>query len=69
MNDDKPKVVPLAHKDVGAAGVEAFRRGMPNFLEQASLVAELKRRYYQELIKQGFTEKQALKLARGSIRL
>lgn len=68
-NKDKPKVVPMPKKEIGAASIEAFRRGMPNFLEHAGLVAQIKRRYYEELVKQGFTEKQALKLTRGSVRI
>lgn len=39
-----------------------MRENLPEFLEYLQIRAELKRNYYEHLIKQGFTKKEALEL-------
>lgn len=67
---DKPKVVSLEQQpDKLAAAIEQLRRGVPNMIEHAALVAKIKRAYYDNLISEGFTNEQALELCKHSMQL
>lgn len=60
-----PKVVHLQAKDELKAGIDAMKRNMPIFLEHMALVASIKRAYYEALVRQGFTEAQAIELCKA----
>lgn len=66
---DRPKVVPLGTKDDMAALVENLRRNLPQLLEHAALIAQFRRAYFLALVKEGFTNEQALELCKHSMTL
>lgn len=47
--------------DVKASNAQ-LRASLPEFIEYLALRAQMKRAYYDDLVKQGFTEVQALEL-------
>ncbi|URA06942.1 hypothetical protein Pfeifenkraut_BL30045 [Xanthomonas phage Pfeifenkraut] len=55
--------------DEFAAAIEGMKRNLDNFVEHAKVVAAIKRAYFDELVKQGFTPEQALELAKASVAL
>jgi hypothetical protein len=64
---DTPTVVTLAPKnDVKAAG-DAFRRQLPELMENAKAVAQLRRAAYLAYLDAGFSEAQALELCKTLI--
>lgn len=66
---DRPTIVQLPAKDDMMVGLELLRRQMPHLIEHAALIAQFRRAYFQSLIKEGFTETQALELCKHSIAL
>lgn len=66
---EAPKIVPIGTKDDLQAGLESLRRGLPQLIEHAVMIAQFRRAFYLELVKQGFTEAQALDLCKHSITL
>lgn len=48
-------------------GIKAMKDNMPALIEHITLMAQLGRRKYNELIKQGFSEQQALVLCQKTI--
>ncbi len=66
---DTPKVVPIGAKNDMRAAIEGLRRMLPDMLQHAELIAQVKRSYYQALVKEGFTPEQALELTKHSIAL
>jgi hypothetical protein len=60
-----PKVVTLAPKDELKASGELLRRNLPTLMENAEIIAALKRAHYLAYLKAGFDEKQALELCKG----
>lgn len=68
MANDNLTVFP-GKPDEFAAAIEGLRRNAANMIVHAQIVAEIKRGYYDALIKQGFTDAQALELCKGSIAL
>ncbi len=64
---DGPKVVglPKVEGDKLAGAVDEFRRKLPAMIEHHKLVARLQRAAYVNYLAEGFTEAQALELAKG----
>jgi hypothetical protein len=56
------KIVKLEQPDDLQKSLEQMKRMMPYILEMYVLTAVAKKRHYDELIKAGFSEDQALKL-------
>ncbi len=64
------KVVGLpSGKDEMKAAIAQLKRNLPELVEHAKLIAEVKRAAYLAYVEQGFTEEQALELTKGSIML
>lgn len=49
------------------AAIETMKRNLPELIEHAKLVAEIKRASYLSYIQQGFDEQQALELCKGTL--
>lgn len=68
MSDDRdpdysgPQVVDLAPPDKTRAALEELRRNLTTVFEGAELLAKVRRANYLALIREGFTEAQALDL-------
>lgn len=65
MSDDNwtgPRVVDLPSSDKAAARWEEVRRGLTVVLANADVVAKIRRANYEALLREGFTEAQALDL-------
>lgn len=65
--EDKPNVVHMKAKDEVQASLEMMRRELPKLIEHAALVAQVKRAYFIALVKEGFTEVQALELCKHPV--
>ena len=63
---NKPTVVPLGNRDDVKANLETLRRSLHDIIEHAGLVAQFRRAYFQALVREGFTEAQALELCKHS---
>lgn len=59
---DPPKVVDLPQADSVRAKLEELKRVVPILLEFADVTAKIRRANYESLLKEGFTEAQALDL-------
>lgn len=57
-----PRVVDLAPPDQIQAHIDALRRAMPKLAAGAELLAKVRRANYEALLREGFTEAQALDL-------
>lgn len=62
----KPTIVDLPAKDDMRAVVDGLRRMLPALLENAELIAQIRRANYDALIAEGFTPDQALILCTKS---
>lgn len=56
--------LPTPDTDALAADVEKFRRALPYLMENAKLLAKLRRATYSAYIAEGFTPREALELIR-----
>lgn len=63
----RPKVVQLGAKDDLLGALEALRRELPKLIEHAAIIAQFRRAYFLALVKEGFSEQQALALCSTSI--
>lgn len=63
-NKDGPRVVDLPERDVFKGAVDALERSMMTQLKYIGIQAKVRRAAYLALIKEGFTETQALELCR-----
>ena len=64
---DKPSVVPIGAKDDLLASLEALKRTLPHMVEHAAIVAAVKRSYFDALVKEGFSEAQALEIIQSEM--
>lgn len=64
---DGPKVVPLGAKNELAGAISKMERDVPVLIGHAILTAKIKRAYYEALVREGFTEGQALQLCMASM--
>lgn len=64
MSDEPrdPKLVKLAPRDELQAASDAAERALPILIEHAARTAKLRRAMFTALVKEGFTEAQALDL-------
>ncbi len=62
----KPTLVDMPAKDDMRAAVDSLRRMLPAILENAVLIAQLRRANYDALIAEGFTPEQSLVLCQKS---
>jgi len=61
---DTPKLVDIGQKDDMKAASEFARRNLPTMIENAVMIAKLRRSYYDAYLAEGFTEAQALELCK-----
>lgn len=57
-----PRVVDLPTPDKERAKIEELQRGLPHLLAAVEVTAKIRRAYYLALVREGFTEAQALDL-------
>jgi hypothetical protein len=67
MSDKKDNVRPLPNveQDSQRANLEAMRRNLPLLLETLPMFAQLRKAAYDAYLEAGFSEEQALKLAKS----
>lgn len=65
MSDDGPKLVHLPDKNEMKAAGDALRRQLPAIMDNARLIAQIRRASYIAHVEQGFTEAQALELCKS----
>ena len=58
----KPKIVEFDKPDPNAKLYEELKRNLPYILARLPMIAQMRRAYFLEYVKAGFTEEQALKL-------
>ena len=63
---NKPTIVDMPAKDDMRAAVDGLRRMIPALLENAKLIAQIRRANYDALIAEGFTPDQAIILCQKS---
>ena len=63
------KLMDIGDKDKIRADIEKMKRDLPIFLELTSLTAQIRKASYDALIKEGFTEIQALELCKAGLTL
>ena len=66
MSNDKIIGLPTDQNEMKAA-IAVMKRDLPEVIEHAKLVAQIKRAAYLEYVEQGFTEEQAIELIKESI--
>lgn len=64
--DDNVKQVSFGDVDKTLAQIEKMKRELPKYIEMAEIVAQIRKANFDALIKQGFTEAQALELIKTS---
>lgn len=57
--------LPNVENNENIAALEAMKRNLPILLEYASLQAQLKRAKFLALVKEGFSEQQAIELVKA----
>ena len=67
MSDKKDNVrpIPNVEQDNQRANLEAMRRNLPLLLETLPMIAQLRKAAYDAYLEAGFSEEQALKLAKS----
>lgn len=59
--------VPIQERDSMLAHVAMMRRNLPAMLEMLAIDAQMRRAKYNALIKEGFSDQQALELCKGTL--
>lgn len=62
---DGPKLVQFPNKNELKAASDALRRQLPEIMESAEIIAQIRRASYLAHLQQGFTEAQALELCKS----
>lgn len=60
------KIIGFPKNEIESA-VQDLKRNLPAMIEHAKLLARIKRAAYLEYVNQGFTEQQALELAKSPV--